>query len=105
VNSCGDVFDLSTHTVVKTQTGIFGDEIWYNSGDQRVYFGSFTPVVDALPPYDVIPGGLPWTGSFPTHFSHSVAVDSVYNHSFVPVSNTGVLVFTDDHDYGRGPGN
>jgi hypothetical protein len=105
VNSCGDVFDIQTQTIVQTQTGIFADEIWYNSGDQRVYFGSFTstPVVDGIEPYEVIPGGLPWTGSFPTLFSHSVAVDSVYNHSFVPVSNTGVLVFTDDHDYGKGP--
>jgi hypothetical protein len=105
VNSCGDVFDIGTETIVQTQSGIFADEIWYNPGDGRVYFGSFTstPVVDGLPPYDVIPGGLPWTGSFPTHFSHSVAVDSVFNHSFVPVSNTGVLVFTDDHDYGQGP--
>ena len=105
VNSCGDVFDITTQTIVQTQTGIAADEIWYNPGDQRVYFGSFTstPVVDGLAPYDVIAGGLPWAGSFPTHFSHSVAVDSVYNHSFVPVTNTGVLVFTDDHDYGQGP--
>jgi hypothetical protein len=52
----------------------------------------------------VIAGGLPWTGSFPTtKFSHSVAADSVFNHIFVPVSNTGVLVFTDDHDFGGGP--
>ena len=105
VNSCGDVFDIATSTIVKTQTGIFADEIWYNSGDERVYFGSFTgtPVVGGLPPYDVIPGGLPWSGSFPTKFSHSVAADSVFNHVFVPVSNTGVLVFTDDHDFGGGP--
>lgn len=105
MNSCGDVFDIATSTIVKTQTGIIADEIWYNPGDERVYFGGITgsPVVEALPPYDLIPGGLPWTGTFPTHFSHSVAVDSIFNHSFVPVSNTGVLVFTDDHDYGEGP--
>jgi hypothetical protein len=51
----------------------------------------------------VIAGGLPWTGSFPTKFSHSVAADSVFNHIFVPVSNTGVLAVTDDHDFGGGP--
>jgi hypothetical protein len=105
MNSCGDVFDIPTSTIVSTQTGIFADEIWFNPGDGRVYFGSFTgtPVVGALPPYPAIAGGLPWTGSFPTKFSHSVAADSVFNHIFVPVSNTGVLVFTDDHDFGGGP--
>jgi hypothetical protein len=105
MNSCGDVLDIASGTVVKTQTGILADEIWFNPGDERVYFGSFTttPVVDGLPPYDVIPGGLPWMGTFPTKFSHSVAVDPVFNHSFVPVSNTGILVFTDDHDFGGGP--
>lgn len=105
VNSCGDVFDIATSTIVKTQAGIFADEIWYNPGDERVYFGSFTatPVVGGLSPYDVIAGGLPWTGTFPTKFSHSVAADSIFNHIFVPVSNTGVLVFTDDHDFGGGP--
>ena len=40
---------------------------------------------------------------FPAKFSHSVAADSVLNHVFVPVSNTGALVFTDDHDFGGGP--
>ena len=105
MNSCGDVFDIGTSMIVKTQTGIFADEIWYNPGDERVYFGSFTstPAASGLSPYDVIAGGLPWTGSFPTKFSHSVAADSIFNHIFVPVSNTGVLVFTDDHDFGGGP--
>jgi hypothetical protein len=105
VNSCGDVLDIASGLVVQTQTGIFADEIWYNPGDERVYFGSFTstPVVSGVPPYSPIPGGLPWTGSFPAKFSHSVAVDSVFNHSFVPVSNLGILVFTDDHDFGGGP--
>ena len=50
VNSCGDVFDIATSTIVKTQTGIFADEIWYNPGDERVYFASFTdtPVVGGV---------------------------------------------------------
>jgi hypothetical protein len=56
--------------------------------------GSFasTPVVSGLSPYDVIAGGLPGTGSFPTKFSHSVAADSVFNRIFVPVSNTGARI-------------
>jgi hypothetical protein len=112
ITSCGDVVDISSFTLVTTVTGIGpADEIWYNSGDERVYFGGIfgTPVVNgvataAAPFYSVI-ATLPWTGHFtpaPAQFSHSVAADSVYNHSFVPVSNLGVLVFTDDNDFGNG---
>ena len=111
IASCGDVVDISSFTLVTTVTGIGpADEIWYNAGDERVYFGGIfgTPVVNgvataAAPFYSVI-ATLPWTDHFappPAQFSHSVAADSVYNHSFVPVSNLGVLVFTDD-DFGNG---
>jgi hypothetical protein len=99
MTSCGDVVAVSTGSVVTTVAGVSADEIWFNPGDDRVYFGSFVTsfVVSALPPYSVIPGGLPWTGHFspPAQFSHSIAADSENNHIFVPVTNLGVLVFTD----------
>jgi hypothetical protein len=112
ITSCGDVVEISTFTLVTTVTGIGpADEIWYNPGDERVYFGGIfgSPVVNGVanptaPFYSVI-AKLPWTGHFtpaPAQFSHSIAADSVYNHSFVPVSNVGVLVFSDDHDCGNG---
>jgi hypothetical protein len=112
ITSCGDVVNISDFTLVTTVTGIGpADEIWYNSGDERVYFGGIfgSPVVNGVatasaPFYSVI-ATLPWTGHFtpaPAQFSHSIAADSVYNHSFVPVSNIGVLVFTDDSDFGNG---
>jgi hypothetical protein len=113
ITSCGDVLDIDTGNVVTTFSGVAADEIWYNPGDQRVYFGDFinTPVVNGVPSptspsYQVI-ATLPWMGtpfSPPPpvfHFTHSVAADSVYNHIFVPVSNSGVLVFTDDNDFGN----
>src|SRR5215469_357891 len=70
-------------------------------------FGS--PVINGVaksnaPFYSVI-ATLPWSGHFtpaPAQFSHSIAADSVYNHSFVPVSNVGVLVFADDNGFGNG---
>ena len=34
----------------------------------------------------------------PNQITHSVAVDSENNHIFVPVSNVGVKVYTDDED-------
>jgi hypothetical protein len=112
ITSCGDVVNISGFTLVTTVTGIGpADEIWYNPGDERVYFGGIfgSPVVNGVatasaPFYSVI-ATLPWTGHFtpaPAQFSHSIAADSVYNHSFVPVSNLGVLVFTDDNDFGNG---
>jgi hypothetical protein len=112
ITSCGDVVDIGTGSLVTTVTGIGpADEIWYNPGDERVYFGGIfgSPVVNGVanastPLYSVI-AKLPWTGHFtpsPAMFSHSIAADSVYNHSFVPVSNLGVLVFTDDSDFGNG---
>jgi hypothetical protein len=112
ITQCGDVVNISDFSLVTTVTGIGpADEIWYNPGDERVYFGGIfgSPVVNgvatpAAPFYSVI-AKLPWTGHFtpaPAQFSHSIAADSVYNHSFVPVSNVGVLVFTDDHDFGNG---
>jgi len=101
ISSCGDVLKLPQGTVVTTVPGVSpADEIWYNPGDERVYFGGIltSPVASGLPSWDVVPGGLPWTGHFtppPAQFSHSIAADSENNHIFVPVFNLGVLVFTD----------
>jgi hypothetical protein len=111
MTSCAEVLDIATGHVVKditTTPPIVADEIWFNPGDERVYFGGITgsPVISALPPYNVFPptppavapGALPWVGSFaqPIHFSHSVAADSENNRIYVPVTNIGVLVFTDN---------
>jgi hypothetical protein len=103
MTSCGDVLEVANGAVVKTVSGVSADEIWFNPGDERVYFGSFFTsfVVSALTPYSVIPGGLPWTGKFtppPAQFSHSIAADRENNHIFVPVTNLGLLVFTDNSE-------
>jgi len=39
MSACGDVIDIASGKVVATVSGVSGDEIWYNAGDQRVYFG------------------------------------------------------------------
>jgi hypothetical protein len=114
MTSCGDVLDIATGKVVFTVPGVSADEIWYNPGDERVHFGGFVsvPVVNGVPltgttPYEVI-ASLPWTGHFappPAQFSHSIAADSENNHIFLPVTNLGVLVFTDEQDNGEGPDN
>jgi hypothetical protein len=112
IASCGDVLDIASGSVLNVP-GVSGDEIWFNPGDDRVYFGGgldriSVNVVNALSPYNVITTltvGLIATPPAPNHTTHSVAADSQLNRIFVPVSHEGVKVYTDDRDNGEGPGN
>ena len=87
------------------------DEIWYNPGDERVYFGGgadriSVSVVNGLSPWNLITNITAGTLTpVPTHTTHSVAADSELNRVFVPVGHEGVKVYTDDHDNGEGPDN
>jgi hypothetical protein len=96
MTSCGDVVDIASGKVVTTVHGVSGDEIWYNSGDQRVYFAGGTDrisvnVVDAssyaLLTTLVVGQIVPAPGVSQT--THSVAADSVNNLVFVPVAGVG----------------
>jgi hypothetical protein len=109
VTSCGDIISIGKLKVTKTVAGLGGDEIWFNPGDERVYFGGgldriSVPVLDTetntlvttltvgllLPP--------PPSNS---HTTHSVAADAENNRIFVPVSHEGVKVYTHGkHDEG-----
>jgi len=94
ITSCGVVLDVKTGHTLKTITGVSGDEIWFNRGDERVYFGEAFPpgvgVVDAE------------TNRVLTFINagdtHSIAADSENNHIFVPVGGVGVKVFTAGDD-------
>src|SRR5262249_10925604 len=48
--SCGDVIDVPSGQVVTTITNVGADEIWFNPGEERVYYGGFqavkVPIVD-----------------------------------------------------------
>jgi len=110
MTSCGDVLEIATGKVLLRVAGVGGDEIWFNPGDERVYFGGgldriSVPVVNALPPYNLITTltvGLIAVAPAPNHTTHSVAADSELNRVFVPVSHEGVKVYTDDQDNGEG---
>lgn len=100
MTSCGDVIDVLTGKVVTTIKGVGGDEIWYNSGDQRVYFGGGTDrisvsVVDAntyaLLTALVVGQIVPAPGVSQT--THSLAADSANNRIFVPVTGVGIEVW------------
>jgi hypothetical protein len=107
---------------VTTVPKVGADEIWYNPGDERVYFGGFfsVPVVSGKPPYAAIgppvpcatpgamPSPLPWCGFFappPPQFSHSIAADSENNRVYLPVTNVGVMVFTAEKPDDEGDNN
>jgi hypothetical protein len=89
ITSCGVVLDAKTGSTLATLTGVGGDEIWFNDGDDRVYFGS-SPVgiVDANT-LEVVPTTLP-AGN-----THSVAADSKNNRIFVPDRGVGIRVYAD----------
>ena len=88
ITSTGVVFSAVTGKIVAEIAGVGGDEIWYNPGDNRVYFGaSPMPVVDAE--------SLTVVATINDGGTHSVAADSENNHIFVPSNGIGVQVWTE----------
>jgi hypothetical protein len=99
MTSCGDVLDVATGAIVTHVPGVAADEIWFNPGDERVYFGHNPAfVVDAETYQQIVGGGAPIAAG-PTH---SIAADSENNRIFIPVTGDGVRVYTDDQDHGKG---
>jgi hypothetical protein len=111
MTSCGDVIDIVAGAVVHTVGGVGADEIWFNPGDERVYFGGGTDSISV----NVVNGASPWNlittltvgQKFATHpppnqTTHSVAADSENNRVFVPVGNLGIKVYSADNDNGEG---
>jgi hypothetical protein len=99
VTSCGDVIRIQDGSILTTVDGVGADEIWYNPGEERVYFGGYqainVPIVNAnnfnLITTLVVGRLMP----LPTQTTHSIAADSENNLIFVPVTNVGVKVYTD----------
>jgi hypothetical protein len=110
VTSCGDVIRIAVGDVLTTVADVGGDEIWFNPGEERVYFGGFT-ITDAagnrtsnVPILNtdnnrlvatLLVGRINATPPPPSQSTHSVAADSQNNLIFVPVTNVGVKVYTD----------
>lgn len=92
MTSCAQVIDARSGVTLAYSQGtgdslIGGDEIWFNPGDNRYYFGlSNIGVVDAETnqPLGFVDTGVP---------THSIAVDSSNNHIFVPATGIGVQVY------------
>jgi len=69
------------------------DEVWYNRGDQRFYLAAFNnPSGPVLSVVDAETGA--WVENVPTvKKAHSVAVDPITNHIFVPETGRGIVVY------------
>jgi hypothetical protein len=102
VTSCGDVINIATGKVLTTVTGVGGDEIWFNPGEERVYFGGFQAIRVPILNTDnnklvttLVVGQINPNPPPPSQTTHSVAADSENNLILVPVTNVGVKVYTD----------
>jgi len=102
VTSCGDVINIASGKVLTTVAGTGGDEIWFNPGEERVYFGGFQAIRVPILNTDnnklvttLVVGQINPNPPPPSQTTHSVAADSENNLIFVPVSNVGLKVYTD----------
>jgi len=102
VTSCGDVISVASGNVLTTVANVGADEIWFNPGEERVYFGGFQAIKVPIVNTDndklvatLTVGVINPTPPPPSQTTHSVAADSENNFIFVPVTNAGVKVYTD----------
>jgi len=85
VTSCGVVLDM-TGNILATPSGASADQLWYNVGDNLLYFGATqSAVMDA--------GTNQILGYLPSVAGHTLAVDPNNNHIFAPVTGVGIKVF------------
>ncbi len=100
ITSCGDIIDISSGNLVTTIAGVGADEVWYNPGDKRVYFGggmdtTTVPVIDAVN-YQLIaslPAGKLQAAPLTNQTAQRLSADSDSNQIYVPVTGLGVEVW------------
>ena len=86
MTSCGAAIDGRNGTSLANATLSSGDEIWFNPGDNRFYFGNANVgVIDA--------DTMQFLGYITGAGGHTIAVDSNTGNVFVPVTGAGVKVF------------
>ena len=86
MTSCGNAIDATTGNMWAVVSLSAGDEIWFNPGDNRYYFGNANlGVIDS--------SNNTFVGYITTAGGHTLAVDSNNNRIFAPVTGVGVKVF------------
>ena len=85
--SCGAVVDILAGSVITSIAAAGGDQIWYNVGDNLIYYGitGTGVVVDADTNKFVV--------NLPSATGHTLAADPNNNHIFAPVTGAGIKVF------------
>jgi DNA-binding beta-propeller fold protein YncE len=90
------IISAPTGQVISTVLQTSGcDEVWYSRGDQRFYLAAFTnPNGPVLSVIDATTGT--WVENVATvKKAHSVAVDPLTNHIFVPETGRGIVVYAE----------
>jgi len=90
------IMSAPTGQVISTVLQTSGcDEVWYSRGDQRFYLAAFTnPNGPVLSVIDATTGT--WVENVATvKKAHSVAVDPLTNHIFVPETGRGIVVYAE----------
>lgn len=85
MTSCGIALDARSGNVLGAPIGPASDQIWYNPGDNRFYFGTSGSVVDADSNQVV--------ATLPSPTDRVIAVDPNNNHVFAPVGGVGIVVY------------
>lgn len=86
MTSCGDAIDGRNGSLLGSAKLSSGDEIWFNPGDNRYYFGNANlGVIDAETNQFI--------GYITDKGGHALAVDSNTNYIYAPVTGVGVKVF------------
>lgn len=86
MTSCGASIDGRNGTSLGNATLSSADQIWFNPGDNRFYFGNANVgVIDA--------DTMQFLGYITDTGGHTLAVDSNNNNIYVPVTGVGVKVF------------
>ncbi len=88
MTSCGVIVDARSGNTIAAITGVAGDQINYNPGDNRYYFGNANlAVVDAETKQLIIANNAR-TPFLPSPGGHTLGVDPINNHIFAPVTPT-----------------
>ena len=95
ITACGQFLDAITGNSLGVTAGVAGDEIWYNPGDNFVYFGYFN---GNFGPFSgqgcaVVDATTNQLLTFIPASTHTLAVDSNNNRIFIPVTGSGIQVY------------
>jgi len=95
MTSCGESFDASSGNSLGWQNNAQADQLWYNAGDNRYYFGFFNGTFGPFSGQGVavVDNNTNQLVTFIPASTHSLAADPNYNRIFIPVSGSGIQVW------------